>query len=248
MSYNEPDFWLHKNKPLCKKWFFVAPYNNSFYITTKQYYNILMSHSFIFIGRSGCGKGTQAMMLIDYLKSQAPQQDILYIQTGDLLRKYISEQETTEKRSDFVHDRAKALSEHGGLIPEFLVVYMWAKKIIEEYREGMHIVCDGMPRKTHEAAILESVLDFLSIDRPYIINIAVSELWAQDRMMARMRADDTVESIRERLSWYEKQVVPTIEYYKKTKGYKYIEVDGEQSISDVYHNIIAKIGILPTTG
>ena len=48
--------------------------------------------TFVFIGRSGCGKGTQAKLLQDVLKEKNPDQEIFYIETGANFRKFLGEE------------------------------------------------------------------------------------------------------------------------------------------------------------
>ena len=47
--------------------------------------------TFIFIGRSGCGKGTQVALLQEYIKTRDHKRPILYIETGERLRQFIKE-------------------------------------------------------------------------------------------------------------------------------------------------------------
>jgi hypothetical protein len=42
--------------------------------------------TFIFIGRSGCGKGTQVALLQEYIKTRDHKRPILYIETGERFR------------------------------------------------------------------------------------------------------------------------------------------------------------------
>jgi hypothetical protein len=42
-------------------------------------------------GRSGCGKGTQVVLLQEYTKKQDQQRHIFYIETGERFRQLIKE-------------------------------------------------------------------------------------------------------------------------------------------------------------
>ncbi|HRH26129.1 MAG TPA: nucleoside monophosphate kinase [Candidatus Paceibacterota bacterium] len=190
--------------------------------------------SFIFIGRSGCGKGTQAKLLIDFLAAKEPERKVLYIQTGLELREFI-------KGDTHTQNIAKNMATNGGLIPEFLAIYFWSRKISTEYTEGSHLIMDGMPRKQHEAQVLDSVFGFYGIVKPVVIHLNVSRLWSSDRMVARGRADDSHENIKNRLDWFEKEVVPTINYYKTNPMYQFMEIDGERTISEIHKDIIASL-------
>lgn len=186
------------------------------------------------IGRSGCGKGTQAKLLMDYIREHDEERGLLYVQTGLEFREFIEGQ-------TFSQQLAKTIAGRGGLVPEFLAVLFWAQKITNEYKHNDHMLIDGTPRKPHEALVLDSVFDFYGIPKPHIIHINVSEQWSKDRMMGRMRADDTKENIDNRLGWYGKAVIPTIEYYKNNPQYFVHDIDGERPISDVHKDIVEKI-------
>ena len=56
-------------------------------------YNEAMElQTFIFIGRSGCGKGTQVTLLQEHIKKQDHKRHILfYIETGERFRQFIKE-------------------------------------------------------------------------------------------------------------------------------------------------------------
>ncbi len=53
------------------------------------------------------------------------------------------------------------------------------------------------------------------------------------------RADDTIEGIKKRLEWFETEVRPTINYYKK-RG-ELIKINGEQPIEKIFKDILEKI-------
>jgi adenylate kinase len=190
--------------------------------------------SFIFIGRSGCGKGTQAKLLLEYLKQQDPGRETLYVQTGAIFREFIQGESDTQKKSKIIYD-------NGEFQPEFLAIYMWSGVFINKYKNNEHVVMDGMPRKLHEAGILDSLLNFYNLKNTYVINIDVPKEVSMDRLLARKRFDDTREEIAARLADYEVDVVPILEYYKANKDYNFVHIDGTQSIEDIHKEILSKI-------
>ncbi len=190
--------------------------------------------SFIFIGRSGCGKGTQAKLLNEYLKKVDPKREILYIQTGEQFREFIKGDSDTQKMS-------KKVADAGGLQPEFLAVYMWANVLVNKFTKNEHIIMDGMPRKLHEAGVIDSVFEFYDLKRPLVIHLDLSKEESIDRLMARKRTDDTREDIAERLSWFETDVVPAIEYYKNNKKYNFVHINGNRSVEEIHKDIVAQL-------
>jgi adenylate kinase family enzyme len=188
----------------------------------------------IFIGRSGCGKGTQSKVLTDYFKKDNAATGVLYIQTGLELRKFMEGTLHTQKM-------AKEVNVRGGLQPEFLTVYMWSHVFAEQYNGDQHVIIDGTPRKYHEAGVLNSVFEFYGIQKPYVIYLDIPKSVSVDRLLARKRADDTREDIEARLAWFETDVIPAIEYYRHNPEYHFAQIDGTRSVEDISKDIIAFI-------
>ncbi len=187
----------------------------------------------IFIGRSGCGKGTQAGLFKDWLhKEDHEKKQILYVETGDKFRKFIEGESFSSKLSkeDYSTDKRQ---------PDFLGCYMWAGMLVEELEENMHIVFDGAPRSLEEAYMVTTAFEFYKRNKPTIIYIDVSREWSEERLLARGRSDDkTIAKIIKRLNWFDADVSPAIEYFKKTPMYNYIRVNGEQTIENVHRDIM----------
>ncbi len=182
---------------------------------------------------SGSGKGTQAKLLNEYLK-ETTKREVLYIETGQKLREFKENENLT---SLLVRD----IMDHGGLIPEFLPIYLWTEFLVHHFSGNEHLLLDGLCRRIDEAPVLTSALKFYGFKSPCVIFLKVSDETAYNHMKARQRKDDTDEYIKSRLSWFGQEVMPAINYLKKNDYYNFIEVNGEQSIEDVHKEIISKI-------
>ncbi len=193
--------------------------------------------AFIFIGRSGCGKGTQVQLLIEVLKKKIPGIDALYIQTGQQFRDFIQDTSATAQKAKDIYDI-------GGLEPEFLSTYMWVKELDEKYVGNQHVIFDGTPRKMHEAGVLHSCFGFYGFTKPWVVNIDISEEESARRLMARKRVDDTEEDVKKRLAWYETDVVPTLGYYDGNPAYNFIKIFGNRSIEEVHADIVKRLGLV----
>src|SRR3989344_8323139 len=79
----------------------------------------MFPQNFIFIGMSGCGKGTQAKLLGEYLKKIDPEREVFFLETGAEFRRFIQGEGYTQRLSKKIYDE-------GGSQPEFLSVYMWS--------------------------------------------------------------------------------------------------------------------------
>ncbi len=194
-----------------------------------MYCSHMDSKAFVFFGRSGCGKGTQAKLLADFLKAKG--REVIYAETGTKFREFISKEGYSSKL-------AEKIVKEGALIPVFLPIWIWTNILVNDFSGKQDLILDGVCRRRAESEALDSAFDFYKIEKPNIIVMNVSNEWSFTRMMARKRADDTPEKIQNRLDWYEKDVVPSFEYFHEKKGYNFIEINGEQSIEDVHQDII----------
>lgn len=191
------------------------------------------SKAFVFFGRSGCGKGTQAKLLSNFLKVKG--REVLYVETGSALREF-------SKKGDLTGKNILDILKDGHLIPVFIPIWIWTDFIMKNYTGNEDMVLDGVCRRKEESVALDSAFDFYKIEKPNIILMNVSKEWSYNRMIERKRADDIPEKIQNRLNWYERDVIPSIEYFKNKPEFNFIEINGEQSIEDVHKEIIKKLG------
>lgn len=198
-----------------------------------------MLHTVIFIGRSGCGKGTQSGLLKDHIAYLDPnKRQILYIETGNYVRDFIRQERYSSKI-------ARDLYEEDHREPDFLGIFLWSKVLIDELDENMHLIIDGAPRAINEAQVLTSALKFYRRENPIVIYLNVSRKWSEDKLLARGRSDDkNLTKINKRLDWFDKDVVPAIEYFRTNPLYRFLEINGEQPIEKVHSDIVTVYGDL----
>ena len=196
----------------------------------------MQPQTFIFFGPSGSGKGTQARRLQDEIKKRDPDRNILYIETGQKFR------ELAENDS-FTAQKMKNILETGNLAPVFLPIWVWAGIMIENVTGDEHLFLDGMSRRLVEANVLDSALKFYKRENITVISIECSDEWATKLLKGRGRSDDTDEEIKKRLGWYRENTVPAIEYFKNDSDYRFIPINGEQTIEDVHQEIMIKLGL-----
>jgi len=191
--------------------------------------------TFIFIGRSGCGKGTQVKLLMKQLKEKQDHEKIFYLQTGQHFRDFV-------KKEGFANEMAEKIMEEGGRQPDFLAVWIWSNAFLENIKNEEHLIIDGTPRSLNEARILDSAVKFLKREKPDVVYIDVSREWSEERLLSRGREDDLeIEDIRKRLDWFEDDVIPAVSFYRDNPDYNFIYVNGEQTIEEVNKEIMDKI-------
>ena len=191
--------------------------------------------TFIFIGRSGCGKGTQVALLQEYIKTQDHKRPILYIETGERFRQFIKEPSLSSRL-------AAEIYKTGNRQPDFIAVWMWSHLLVEQMTGEEHLIFDGTPRSLHEAQIIDTAITFYNRQRPHVIYLNISRETSKARMMARRRMDDVNEEVIERrLNWFESDVLPAVEYFRKYSKYNFIELDGDQPVEAVQQEILSKV-------
>jgi adenylate kinase len=196
---------------------------------------------FIFIGRYGSGKGTQAKLLIGALQKADPDKKVLYMETGAEFRKFMA-------RSDnHTAIMTKKVVDGGGLLPEFMPIHLWSNLLVNDYTSREHLVFDGSPRKLLEAQILDQVFSFYGMEKPWVVFLNVDHVASLKRLILRGsqsgRADDNKEAIERRKNAFEKDVDPVIEWYRTDPNIRFLDIDGERSIEEIHLDIVKKVGL-----
>ncbi|MEA1973562.1 MAG: adenylate kinase [Candidatus Cloacimonadota bacterium] len=177
----------------------------------------------VLFGPPGAGKGTQSKYLIE-------KYNLVYISTGDMLRKELkSESELGKKVQKVVNS--------GGLVSDEIIVQL-IEKVIRENENSSGFLFDGFPRTYVQAYILDGLLHKLHVDITCMLMLDVSEEILMERLLNRgeNRADDTKEVIQNRLKEYKSKTLPVIDYYKE-KGIFY-KVDGIGEIEDIHEKVV----------
>jgi len=200
-----------------------------------RYTGAMQNHAFIFYGISGSGKGTQAKLLIEYLQKNDPSREVIYIETGARIRSFIAD------TSGHTRDMVKNILDKGGLLPEFIPIWLWSNLLVTKFTGKEHLVLDGVSRWPHESPIVDAALKFYGFEELNVILINVSREWARSRLKERKRYDDDEAEINRRFDWYEKNTKPAVDYFRDKPSVSIIEINGEQEIEAVHREIIRKV-------
>jgi len=169
-----------------------------------------------FLGRSGCGKGTQAKFILKRLNHGA-----YHLETGRFLRQVLRKSNPTTRI-------ARRLMEEGRLFPSWFGAFTWLKELIEKGHADKDLVFDGAPRKVQEAELIDEVLEWHKRPLPLCVYVDVPQKEAMRRLLARGRDDDHPSAIRHRMEYFSKKVLPVIHYYRK--HHRLVRVNGARSI------------------
>ncbi len=188
----------------------------------------------VLFGAPGSGKGTQSARLID-------EYGLYHISTGEVLREEIARGTELGKIADSYISK-------GQLIPDDLMISI-LDDVLEREADGKPgVVFDGFPRTIPQAEALDGLLKKRGSRLHAVIGLEVPEDELVDRMLKRGqqtgRADDNLETIKNRLDVYHKQTQPLKDFYQQ-KG-NYIPVQGSGVVDNIFNNIAE--GIERTTG
>lgn len=170
----------------------------------------------IFLGPPGAGKGTQAQVLASFLQ-------IPHISTGDILRQNVSD------KTD-LGLKAQSYMDQGELVPDQLILDMIQARLTQEDAAPGWIL-DGFPRNVAQAAFLDELLVKVGQTYDQVISLEVPDEVLVERLLKRLRKDDTEEVIRHRLSVYHQQTAPLISFYRDRN--QLVSIDGNQSMEAV---------------
>lgn len=192
----------------------------------------------IFVGRSGSGKGTQVALLKELLEKKYPDSEIFHLESGDRIRDFVKHNDT------YTGDRVRDVLQEGLLVPDFITESLLVHDFIQNLNPEKMFILDGFPRTLNQAHTLNSVMKFYKRDNVKIIHVEVSEDEVRGRLSGRGRADDRdINNINKRISWYNENVLPVLDYFRSQDDYEVIDIDGEVSIDDVHQSIIEKLGL-----
>jgi adenylate kinase family enzyme len=190
----------------------------------------------IFMGYSGAGKGTQLGFIETFLRTVASETPIFSIETGKYFRGYA-------EHEGYTWDRVRAVNNAGERQPAFLAAWIWASVFIERFHGNEHLIFDGSPRSLYEAYMLHTVFPFYGRKKPTVIFLNVSRGWSAKRLRERGRAEDMFPgNIDRKLAWFEKDVLPAVDFYRSTPEYRFLEINGEQEIDNVRQDIFKGLG------
>lgn len=180
----------------------------------------------VIFGAPGSGKGTQSDRLInDY--------GLHHISTGEVLRDHIARGTELGKIAD-------SFISKGQLIPDDLMIKV-LESVLDSNPEqtAAGVIFDGFPRTIEQAKALKVMLANRGSKVHVVIGLEVDEDELIRRMLNRGketgRADDNIDTIKNRLKVYHSQTQPLRDYYI-AEG-KYHPINGNGDVDKIYGDI-----------
>lgn len=151
----------------------------------------------VIFGRQGAGKGTQCNRIVE-------QYGVIHLSTGDIFR--AARDQGTE-----LGLQVAPIMASGGLVSDELTIAIVEERLAQDDVKESGFVLDGFPRTPAQAEALLAMLGDEGLHAVLNLDVPLEEVTA--RMKARAREDDTDEGIAKRLSLYEQETVPTIDWF-----------------------------------
>lgn len=178
--------------------------------------------TFLFIGISGSGKGTQVARLLRALRPSH------HVEPGRWVR-YFKDKHTVGGE---VINRTTS---RGELVPTWALLAILAHELMERVPSSAHIIADGTPRRIAEAELWNTVMADAKRPPPIAVYLTLSAREATRRLLRRGRFDDTPVAIRRRFAYFRREVLPVIRYYRRRR--RLITINGEQPVAAVWRDI-----------
>lgn len=184
----------------------------------------------VIFGAPGSGKGTQSERLIE-------KYGLHHISTGEVLRSHIAQGTELGKLADSYISK-------GQLIPDELMIQV-LDDIFKNNPAALAngVIFDGFPRTIAQAEALTKMLAQYDTDVHAVVGLEVDEDELVRRMLERGkvsgRADDNLETIKNRLNVYHGQTAPLRDFYIKQGRYN--AVNGNRTVDEIFDDIAKKL-------
>ncbi len=181
----------------------------------------------VFFGPPGAGKGTQA-------KRIAQRFNMLYVSTGEMIRKEIADQTELGKI-------AQPYLETGDIVPDDIAIRLIERKI-SEHKNVKGFIFKGFPSTLVQAYILGGLLKKLDTSVSLVIEINTTTLQSLKRLTARSKTsrartyDMDPETIIHRLEVFEQRTCKIADFYRQQE--KMVSFNGDTD-EDALHEQIA---------
>jgi adenylate kinase len=170
----------------------------------------------VMLGAPGSGKGTQAERLAEKLGIPA-------ISTGEMLRQAVAE-------GSELGGRVEHVMAAGALVDDALMAEVVADRLARPDAERGFLL-DGYPRTTAQAETLDRLLTARGRSLDVVVMLEVPEEVLVERALARRRADDREEVVRERLRVYREKTEPLVGLYRGRGLLR--AIDGNRTMDEV---------------
>lgn len=201
----------------------------------------------MFIGAPGSGKGTQSELLCERF-------GLVHISTGDILR-------AERKAKTELGNMAQSYIDEGKLVPDDVILGIVKNRLEKDDCKDGNYLMDGFPRTIAQA---DGLAEFAKLDLAIAFDVPNDALLRRisgrrvckdcgatyhvDKIGENMvcercngevyqRSDDQESTVKNRISVYESQTAPLIDYYNERGILRH--VNANQSVDQVFAQVLA---------
>jgi adenylate kinase len=209
----------------------------------------------IILGPQGSGKGTQAKLLAEKF-------NLFHLEMGNVMR-----QKAEEKTP--LGEEIAGLINKGMIVPDE-ITFSLVQNFLTEENLIKGLIFDGFPRRVTQSEWLDAELTKLGTQIHHLIYLELSKEESLRRLSGRRhcpkcnrnynlitmppindeicddcqiklitRDDETPEAIAKRLENFQNSTYPVVEFYEKQN--KVIRINGENSVEDVFKDILGAL-------
>ncbi len=181
----------------------------------------------ILIAPPGAGKGTQGQRI-------ARRYNVPHFSSGEVFRREVA-------RDSSIGWQVRGYLQRGDLVPDDLVIDLVLPPITETALAGGGYVLDGFPRTVPQAKAAAAVAERVGLTAMAVIHLDAPRDVLIERMLSRgeQRADDNEQTIRHRLSVYDEQTRPLLDYYHSRE--LVVTIDTTPPIDEVSQSIYTRL-------
>jgi len=190
-----------------------------------------MNKDLVFLGIQGCGKGTQAKLILQKLP------DHLYYEMGQTLRALTS-------NSNLIGNYIKDVIDRGLMVDNFITFELIDTSLQICQNNKKQLMIDGFPRVAEQAAWFSKKMEDMGRDY-LIVHFELSKEKALERMMKRAqtegRVDDTPAIMEQRISIFMNETLPVIKNFESMG--KVLTINADDTIENIQADLRAKLGL-----
>jgi adenylate kinase len=182
----------------------------------------------LFIGKPGCGKGTQAKLISEKL-------GVPILASGEGFR-------SIAKEDSAVGRKVKETIDQGLLMPDWFAMYLFQKSIFS-IPENSGVIFDGFGRKLPEAELVVNVLAWLG-RKLEVVHINVSDEHILNRIEKRKGIEGRVDDANavKRLEEFRLYTASCVEFFR-AQGVV-TEINGEPDVETIHKDIVARLNLV----
>lgn len=173
----------------------------------------------IFFGPAGSGKSLQGQIL-------AARQGWLWLSSGQILR---------ESNDAQLHE----IMQTGKLVPNEIMQKIIGSALMK-ISDKEKLILDGFPRQINQAKWMVEMGFICGNSKDTIVIVDVPENGLIKRFAGRGRADDTPESIDQRLKIYNQESSQIFDYFS-SQNVKAIRIDGSKKVGEIHDNLMEEL-------